>query len=127
MPATDAYDCHGFTFTCGAKWINDDQVNKILMDNGYTAKSADAGGVKAGDIVVYHDGSGNVKHSGVVTKVDANGNPTEIESKWGRAPKYKHAPGTVPPGYGTPTYYCTTRCLGNKLKCKTTTVSSAGG
>lgn len=75
------------------------------------------GGSKVGDIVVYMDANG-VTHSGNVTMVDAMGNPTEIESKWGRMAKYKHAPDKVPPGYGTPMYYSTTRCLGNKLKCK---------
>jgi len=119
-PATDSYNCHGFTFTCGAKWIDNPGAQTILTDmkkgNGY--KCVPAGMVMVGDVVAYHGGGGNINHTGVVTMVDAGGNATEIESKWGRMPKYKHAPNKVPPIYLAPKYYRSKRGMGNKLKCK---------
>ena len=115
-PASDSYDCHGYTFACGLKWINDDQVQKILDDNCY--KAVAAGGVMVGDIVVYCR-NGKITHTGKVTAVDANGNATEITSKWGRLPKFKHPPMTVPGSYGTPKYRRSKR-MGDKLKCKLT-------
>jgi hypothetical protein len=30
------YNCHGFTFGGSRYWINDDQIDKILADDGYT-------------------------------------------------------------------------------------------
>src|SRR5579871_2854294 len=76
---TWSYDCHGWTFTNGARWINNDQVQKILDDNGYAQVAA--GMVAVGDVVVYKK-NGAIVHTGVVTKAP-NGTPTEVESKWG--------------------------------------------
>ncbi len=110
---TWSYDCHGYTFTDGDKWINNNQVQKILNDNGY--KEHAAGKVVVGDIVVYRK-DGGITHSGIVTAVDKTGNATTIRSKWGELGLYDHAPGDVLPYYGTTTYYGTTRTGGNKLK-----------
>jgi len=104
-PPSDGYDCHGWTFACGSKWINNDQVQKILDDNGYTQVTRPA----VGDIVVYRDADGNITHTGLVRAVDSNGNVTVVESKWGRLGRYRHAPNDVPPSYGTPSYYRTQR------------------
>jgi len=103
---TDSYDCHGWTFTGGSDWINDDQVQQILNDNGY--QSVELGAVLVGDLVIYRH-EGNITHSGVVTEVDENGMPILIESKWGRLGRYLHAPDRVPPNYGQPQYYHTAR------------------
>jgi hypothetical protein len=97
--ATITFDCHGLTFDANASWINNDQVAQILADD-----YALVGGVKmVGDVIVYKDGGGNIIHTGKVTMVAA-GVATEIESKWGSAGTYKHAPGTSPYG-GNITYY----------------------
>ena len=109
----DSYDCHGYTFTGGVKWINDNQVQKILDDNGYMARAA--GMVMVGDLVVYRNG-GAIKHSGVVRTVSAMGNATVIESKWGALGRYRHAPAYVPVGYGTPTFYHSARANGHILQ-----------
>jgi hypothetical protein len=112
-PPSDAYDCHGWTFTGGAKWINNDQVQKILDFNCYS--SVAAGGVMAGDLVVYRDAGGNITHTGIVTAVDVAGNATEVESKWGALGRYRHSPSRVPASYGTPAYHRTTRAGGNQI------------
>ena len=102
---SDAYDCHGWTFTCGKKWINNDQVQKILDDNGYSETTKP----KVGDVAVYKDSNGNITHTGVVREVDENGNVVDVESKWGAYGRYDHKPGDVPPEYGTPEYHHTDR------------------
>lgn len=94
-PPSNRYDCHGYTFLAGAAWINDDQVDTILADNGYAVTTAPA----VGDIVVYRL-SGSVTHSGIITAV-SGGVVTQVHSKWGRLGLYSHAPNDVPPTYGT--------------------------
>jgi len=115
-PPSTTYDCHGKTFDAEASWINDDQVEKILNDDGY--KPVPAGGARLGDVVIYRN-NGQVTHSGTVTGIDSNGNVTEVCSKWGSGFEYRHAPNEVPQGqsgvvngvptqrgtYGTPTVY----------------------
>ena len=63
--------------------------------------------------------NGNITHSGIVTGIDANGNVTEVCSKWGTGYEYRHKPDEVPQGqqgvvngrnvtrgtYGTTTVY----------------------
>ena len=116
---SDSYDCHGWTFTCGKKWINNDQVQKkilddkgnvigttgILDDNGYSKTTKP----QVGDIAVYRDSNGDITHTGIVREVDENGNVVDVESKWGAYGRYDHKPGDVPPEYGTPEYHHTDR------------------
>ena len=108
-PPSNGYDCHGFTFTGGDVWINDDQVEAILHDNGYSITTTPA----VGDIVIYRNG-GAITHSGIITAV-AGGAVTRVESKWGRLGRYSHAPDDVPPNYGTWKAYHTNRTGGHRL------------
>lgn len=115
-PPSSTYDCHGKTFDGTGSWINNDQVDKILRENGYSKAK---GGARLGDIVVYRTPDGAVTHSGVVTGIDSNGNVTEVCSKWGSGFEYRHKPDEVPQGqtgtvngvpvtrgtYGKPTVY----------------------
>ena len=111
-PASYLYDCHGWTFTGGEKWINNDQVPTILEDNGYSAVSG--GQAQVGDLVIYRE-FGKIKRSGIVTAVDGAGNATQIESKWGCYGLYRHPPWVVPAGYGEPEYWRTSRPGGHRL------------
>lgn len=59
-----------------------------------------AAAAQVGDIVIYRNPAArtashptDVTHSGIVTKVDAAGNVTEVLSKWGARGDYKHANG----------------------------------
>ena len=113
-PPSDRYDCHGWVFTGGEKWINNDQVQQIIDDNGYII--IPPGAVEVGDLVIYRDDEGNITHSGVVTAVDENGQPTQIESKWGSLGRYLHGPGDVPDSYGDPEYYRSDRPNGHRLE-----------
>jgi hypothetical protein len=113
-PPTDSYNCHGYTFTNGATWISDPEVDDILKDNGYLVTTEP----RVLDIVIYRV-NGKVKHSGIVTAV-AGGKVTKINSKWGRHGLYSHAPQDVPQGpptpYGTFTTWYTERPEKNKLR-----------
>ena len=107
-PPADSYNCHGFTFTKGNKWVSCDQVKKILDDNGYQRVA----NPQVGDIVVYRNpGAGcppdDITHTGKVVAVDNQG--PIIESKWGRLGRYRHRPNDVPASYGAPSYYRTNR------------------
>lgn len=102
------YDCHGLTFKSGKQFINNDQVQKIIDDQGW--KPPANGKAQKGDIVVYRKG-GSITHSGIVEDVDNAGNVTKVRSKWGPWGEYVHAPDDVPKGqaqfggvdYGAPT------------------------
>jgi hypothetical protein len=119
-PPKDGFNCHGYTFLKSQRWMNTggnsgQLIKDIVAANGYTEVGGATGKkAKVGDIVVYEK-SGSVTHSGVVTAVDANGNPTKVESKWGNLGTYEHAPGNVPTHFGTPKYYHTDRAGGNCL------------
>ena len=108
-PPTNDYDCHGYTFLQGDRWINDDQVEAILHDNGYAVTATPA----VGDIVVYRTG-GAITHSGVIVEVSGTA-VTTVQSKWGRLGLYRHAPSDVPPGYGPWQAYHTDRADGHRL------------
>ena len=126
--STNRFNCHGFTFCNKEAWVVDwKAVDDILSDNGYE----DLSKVKKakGDVAVYRvdveekDENGNVtkkvravSHTGIIVEVDANGNPTLIESKWGKLGVYQHAPNDLKPDWGKdPTYYRTGRPGGNTL------------
>jgi Domain of unknown function (DUF4157) len=109
---TNRYDCHGFTFLGGDAWINDDQVDAILHDNGYSVTTTPS----VGDIVIYRYG-GAITHSGIIIAV-AGTTVTKVRSKWGRLGLYEHAPNDVPPNYGTWQAYHTSRPGGHRLHQK---------
>jgi hypothetical protein len=115
-PPTDSYNCHGYTFAKGAAWLGTNYwaAKVIDVDNGY--EKVAPGEVRTGDVAVYRPtGSGTITHTGVVTQT-ADGAATQVESKWGRLGRYKHAPGDVPPIYGSPNYHRSAREGGNNLR-----------
>jgi hypothetical protein len=52
-----------------------------------------------GDVIMYQK-DGVPTHTGKVTAVDADGNPTRVQSKWGSFGLYEHGPFDVPAIYG---------------------------
>ncbi len=126
-PASNGFNCHGFTFCDGKAWIVDwKSVEDILSDNGY--QDVSKGRKAKGDVAVYRvdveekDDQGHVKkiravsHTGIVIEVDVNGTPTLIRSKWGKLGVYEHPPNDLKPDWGKdPTYYRTGRADGNTL------------
>lgn len=109
MPNPDAFNCHYHTFSVAdpsaivatlaldgiPKWVT--QVN--LVNWSYIKSN-----IKVGDIIMYYGVSGSSHgwtHSGIVTKVDAQGYATEISSKMGEYEIITHHPRDVPTQYGT--------------------------
>ena len=89
-------DCHGLTFTNGEYWINDDEVDKILVNGGYNLTDHP----QPGDILVYRDTNGSVVHSLTVTQANAAGNVTEVSGLGGIEPaEHTNTPDT---GWGDP-------------------------
>ncbi len=95
-PGSPTYNCHGWIFSDGAYWINDDQVEAILTDNGYIRTET----VHANDLVIYRDEQGVISHSAVVRLATKYG--VVVESKWGTQGRYLHFETEYP---GTRTYY----------------------
>ena len=91
---TNDYNCHGYTFLGGAKWMDDDQVPKILWDNGYKVTTTPV----VGDILIYWNSKG-ISHSATVNAVSGT-SVTKVTSKWGPLGLYSHAPDDVPLEYG---------------------------
>jgi hypothetical protein len=99
--ATVSYNAHGKTFDHRNSWINNDQVSQILTD----AYQEVTGPAMIGDIVMYRR-DGTITHNGEVMSVrGTDGEVIEVQSKWGSAGEYSHAPGNVPALYGSPTIY----------------------
>jgi hypothetical protein len=89
-PPVEDYNCHGWVFTGGRYWIQGDDVETILKDNGYAAVTEP----RPGDLVIYRS-SGDIVHSGVVRMAEA-GEPVLVESKWGKSARYLHNADAVP-------------------------------
>lgn len=108
----NTYNCHSFATTGGKgdladpydnpqrpRWLNSPLYQ--LKDQGYS-KLAPNQRVKPGDRVVYRL-NGQITHTGVVRAVDAGGNPSRVESKWGNWGLFEHGAYDVPSIYGQPT------------------------
>jgi hypothetical protein len=107
-PPSEDYNCHGWVFTGGRYWIQDEDVEPILQDNGYQPVAAP----RPGDLAVYRASAGEsaagpVLHTGVVRVADP-GQPVLVESKWGKSSRYLHQADAVP--YACePLYYRSSR------------------
>jgi hypothetical protein len=96
-------NCHGWVFCSGQYFLQCEDVEKILADNGYQIYDSP----RVGDLVVYRNSSGGISHTGVVKECALAGPPV-IESKWGLRGRFVHSPADQPYGrrFG---YYRSTR------------------
>jgi hypothetical protein len=85
-PASDTCNCHGYVFTAGRFWLDPEDVEHILADNGYQPVSLP----RTGDLVIYREG-GRIGHTAVV-RTAAPGGPVLVEGKWGWMGVFMHAP-----------------------------------
>lgn len=115
---SSAYNCHTYAWNITLadiddygydprwpKWDNDPLNNTT----GYKPIMSIDAPKQVGDRVLYFNftyGVLTVTHSGIVSQVDTNGQPTEITSKWGQAGVYKHHPQDVPQSYGVGSVVC---------------------
>jgi hypothetical protein len=103
-PSNRWFNCHSYTFTNGvAGWIGDQQVEEILYDQQYIQVSRQ--GAQVGDIVIYRNAEGLIKHSGVILK--RKGREITVTSKWGDHALMEHNIDDVLSRYGNPRIYHT--------------------
>jgi hypothetical protein len=103
-PADAGHNCHGWVFTAGKYFIDGDDVQPILDENGYQPVSSP----QAGDLAIYRtDESSFVAHTAVVRIVTEEG-VVLLESKWGHMGRYIHPPGKLRFAH-PPTYYRSSR------------------
>jgi hypothetical protein len=108
-PASYQSNCHGWVFAAGQYWIDDNDVETILRENGYEVVASP----KPGDLAVYRSGE-CILHTAVVRYVSP-GLPVLVEGKWGAGRVYLHAADASPYGAGI-TYYRSPR-PGHQLAC----------
>ena len=96
-------NCHGWVFTAGKYYVDCDDVERILEDNGYEFCQSPL----PGDLIVYRSPSGGISHTGLVQSVYLGG-VVVIDSKWGFGGRFNHGPEQQPYGnlYG---YYRSSR------------------
>ena len=95
-PPSEDYNCHGWVFTGGRYWIQNEDVETIVQDNGYQSVAQP----RPGDLALYRasgtdSAAGPVLHSGVVRVADP-GQPVLVESKWGKSCRYLHQADAIP-------------------------------
>jgi len=92
-------NCFGFVFTNGEFWIQGDQVETILKDDGY-APIYDIKDAQKEDVVIYCAESGEINHVATISATDGTYKGTTVYGKYGIDP----APTTcgIEEGYNRP-------------------------
>jgi hypothetical protein len=86
-------NCHGWVFTAGKYFLECDDVEKILEDNGYELCQSPL----PGDLIVYRNPAGGISHTGLIQTVYLGG-MVVIDSKWGLGGRFIHGPEQQPYG-----------------------------
>jgi hypothetical protein len=87
-PPAEGCNCHGWVFTGGRYWLDPEDVEHILADNGYQVVSQP----HVGDVVIYREiGSDRISHTAVV-RTATPGGPVLVEGKWGWMGAFMHPP-----------------------------------
>jgi hypothetical protein len=96
------YNCHGLTFGSRRTWIwEPSEIAKILSEDDYV--SVPIADVRAGDIIVYTEPTGEPIHSGLVLSMTESG--PKILSKWGNCHEVIHLPSDCPFRKASRAYY----------------------
>jgi hypothetical protein len=88
QPADDHSNCHGWVFTGGRYWLEVEEAETILRENGYQHVSVPS----PGDLVVYRNAQGDPGHTAVVRAVCDDG-AVLVEGKWSWMGVYLHRVG----------------------------------
>ena len=83
--ADDHSNCFGWIFAEGRYWLDNDQVEFILKENGYGLAAT----AVPGDLAVYRDDQQRIRHAAVVRAVCDDGTVL-VEGKWGWMGVYLH-------------------------------------
>ena len=104
------YNCAGMVFGSRRTWIDIDQTELILSEDGYH-KLSGRGMLQKGDVVVYLDGQEAPAHVGVVYRIESpvTDRVIYVLSKWADKGEYIHLIDDVPATCGRAAQYWTER------------------
>ncbi len=111
------FNCHSYTWHGGLGDPTDPRNNRSYPRwdqnpsddlDGWTKLDPNDDNVIGDRVIYWKDDNGDqvrqdneITHSGTVTGVDRKGYTTEVTSKWGQRPIYRHHPHDVPKSYGS--------------------------
>jgi hypothetical protein len=107
------YNCIGLVVASRRACADPDDILWILRDDGYRRLGGEAE-VQVGDVVIYRDDSGTLRHAGIVIRKElivsaSNDEPLVILSQWGLDGEYTHKMSQVPEIYGKAAEFWTDR------------------
>lgn len=106
------YNCVGMVFASRRTWVDTDELEKILQEDGYHRVSG-LDEIDTGDVLIYRGAKGEIGHIGVVLSsepvVGTASWMVTVLSKWGAEGEYIHAPDHVPHFCGRPSEYWSER------------------
>lgn len=107
------YNCVGMVFASRRTWVEPDEVEQILREDGYTPLAGVLQDAKLGDVVVYRNDRGKVAHVGIIIRIIEDHalakRSYDILSKWGPWAEIIHEPDYVLPNFGRLTEVWTDR------------------
>lgn len=100
-------------FASRRTWVDPDEVERILQEDGYRKLNRKAFAIEIGDVAVYQV-QGRPSHVGIVASAgivtsDCEDQPVKILSKWGEYGEFIHEANEVPPLFGRVVDYWTDR------------------
>ncbi len=112
---SNTYNCYGMVFACRRTWIDDGEIEKILVDDEYRLVS-NRSDVCCGDMIAYRKGQGEpIAHVGIILAIRRQVARGEIEftvlSQWGGDGEFIHPEEHVPPLFGSYREYYSERRL----------------
>lgn len=106
------YNCVGMVFAARRTVIEDDEVEMILLEDGYRQINNESE-LQIGDVVVYRNDHGTISHVGTIACVSSNVREAQWEitvlSQWGADGEYFHLIDDVNPLLGRPREFWTDR------------------
>jgi hypothetical protein len=116
VSASTIYNCYGLVFAARRSAIvGEEDVQAILEDDGYKKMPWDPMAWMVGDIVLYRNDSGELRHAGILARKTADlttGNiQVDVLSAWGDSGEYLHPIDHVSPLLGKPSEVVSQRFL----------------
>ncbi|MEP6635735.1 MAG: hypothetical protein ABJB97_03350 [Acidobacteriota bacterium] len=107
VSASAIYNCYGMVFAsrrCAI--LGEEDVDMILHDDGYHLLPWDPTAWELGDVMLYRNSEGALRHAGVIIEktpdLQASRYHIAVLSTWGNTGEYIHAMGDVSPLLGEP-------------------------
>ena len=76
---SEDFNCHGYTFTDGSLWINNDQIENLLKGDGYTKTKS----IAVDDVMIQRNKDGEIIHSAIVKSVDFGKGEVKVREAMG--------------------------------------------